>query len=371
MSRDDLTFGWFLPTSGDTTCLGDPAARIAQSPEVFDEIVEAVDNGGFKYLLMPVNATCWEATVVASYYAARTRNVAPLIAIRSGYCNPTLAAKMFATLDQMSGGRLCINLIAGISDEDTRADGILDTKEVRYEKMDEEVEIMKKLWAAPGAIDHQGKHYTVTQAIEPKPLQQPFPPFFLGGGSDYALEISAKHSTVHLFWGDKPAVIAEKIEDIRERAAKYGRRDEIQFGMRLQIICRDTEESAWEEAYRLIAGSTKFNLANNRLGANAVEGIRKTSEANRRVWDLLEESGEEMKIHPHLWTGISTVRAGAGIAVVGTPKQVADTLDEFVDAGCSSFCLSGYPHAQAARIFSSKVLPYFEGRLSAGLPQAA
>ncbi|MEC7538945.1 MAG: alkanesulfonate monooxygenase, partial [Pseudomonadota bacterium] len=126
-----------------------------------------------------------------------------------------------------------------------------------------------------------------------------------------------------------------------------------------------------EEAYRLIAGSTKFNLANNRLGANAVEGIRKTSEANRRVWDLLEESGEEMKIHPQLWTGISTVRAGAGIAVVGTPKQVADTLDEFVDAGCSSFCLSGYPHAQAARIFSSKVLPYFEGRLSAGLPQAA
>ena len=157
--------------------LRDPAARIAQSPEVFDEIVEAVDNGGFKYLLMPVNATCWEATVVASYYAARTRNVAPLIAIRSGYCNPTLAAKMFATLDQMSGGRLCINLIAGISDEDTRADGILDTKEVRYEKMDEEVEIEKKLWAAPGAIDHQGKHYTVTQAIEPKPLQKPFPPF--------------------------------------------------------------------------------------------------------------------------------------------------------------------------------------------------
>ena len=62
MSRDGLTFGWFLPTSGDTTCLGDPAARIPQSSSVFDEIVEAVDNGGFKYLLMPVNATCWEAT---------------------------------------------------------------------------------------------------------------------------------------------------------------------------------------------------------------------------------------------------------------------------------------------------------------------
>ena len=371
MSRDDLTFGWFLPTSGDTTCLPDPQARIPQSPEVFDEIVREVDNGGFKYLLMPVNATCWEATVLASYYAARTQNVAPLIALRSGYCNPTLAAKMFATLDQMSGGRLCINLIAGISDEDTQADGIMDSKETRYEKMDEEVEIMKKLWATDGPIDHQGKHYSVTQAIEPKPVQDPYPPFFLGGGSDYALDISAKHSTVHLFWGDRPDSIALKIRDIRARAARFGRRDTIRFGMRLQVICADTEEAAWEEAYRLIDGSTKFNLANNRRGLAAVEGIRKTSEANRQVWALLEESGQDMKIHPHLWTGISRVRAGAGIAVVGTPKQVAETLDEFVEAGCSSFCLSGYPHAKTARIFASEVMPYFAGRLSEGLPHAA
>lgn len=65
------------------------------------------------------------------------------------------------------------------------------------------------------------------------------------------------------------------------------------------------------------------------------------------------------------------VRSGAGIAVVGTPKQIADTLDEFVDAGCTSFCLSGFPHAKAARLFSTKVMPYFKGRLSDGLPHAA
>lgn len=371
MTKNDLTFGWFLPTSGDTTCLGDPAARIPQSPEVFDEIVAAVDEGGYKYLLMPVNATCWEATVVASYYVARTRNVAPLIALRAGYANPSLAAKMFATLDQMSGGRLCINLIAGISDEDTQADGIMDSKEVRYEKMDEEVEIMKRLWSSDEPIGYKGQHYQIDQVIEPKPVQRPHPPFFLGGGSAQALEISAKHSTVHLFWGDKPEVIAQKISDIRDLAEKYGRRDAIQFGMRLQIICADTEDDAWAEAHRLIAGSTRFNIVNNRNGAAAVEGVRRTSEANRRVWDLLEESGDDMKIHPHLWTGISTVRTGAGIAVVGTPRQIADTLDEFVDAGCTSFCLSGYPHAEAARIFSQKVLPLFEGRLSDSIPVAA
>lgn len=367
----DLTFGWFLPTNGDSTCLPDPEQRIPQSPEMFEEVVKAADEGGFKYLLMPVNATCWEATVTAAFYAARSKNLAPLIALRSGYCNPALSAKMYATLDQLSGGRLCINLIAGISDRDTTADGIFDEKEVRYEKMDEEVEIMKRLWASDEPIGYEGKHYQVNQVIQPKPLQQPHPPFFLGGGSEQAMEISAKHSTVHLFWGDKPTVIAEKITDMRQRAAKYGREDAIGFGMRLQIVCADSEEEAWEEAHRLVAGAKKFELYSSKDGQADAESIRKTSEANQRVWQLLEESGDDMKIHPHLWTGISQVRAGAGIAVVGTPDQIAATLDEFVDAGCSSFCLSGFPHAKAARLFSSKVMPKFKGRLADGLPQAA
>lgn len=371
MATDGITFGWFLPSSGDTTCLADPPAKIPQSRALFDEIVEAVDTGGYKYLLIPVNTTCWEATVLASYYVARTRNVSPLIALRSGYTNPTLAARMFATLDQMSNGRLCINLIAGLNDDDAAADGVRDSKIVRYEKMDEEVAIMKRLWESTEPIGFVGKHYQVNQVVEPKPFQKPHPPFFLGGGSPQAAEISAKHSTVHLFWGDKPEVIARKVEEMRALAARYGREKAINFGMRLQIICRDTEAEAWAEARRLIAGAKKFNFVNMRTGAAAVEAIRRTSEANRRVWELLEESGDDLKIHPHLWTGISTVRVGAGIAVVGNPAQVAATLQEFVDAGCSTFCLSGYPHAEAARDFTTKVMPLFKGRIADRLPRVA
>lgn len=371
MAADGVTFGWFLPSSGDTTCLADPGARIPSSRAVFDEIVDVVDNSGFKYLLIPVNTTCWEATVLASYYVARTRNVAPLIALRAGYVNPALSARMFATLDQMSEGRLCINLIAGLNDDDAAADGVQDSKIVRYEKMDEEVTIMKRLWASREPIGFVGKHYRVNQVVEPKPFQRPHPPFFLGGGSPEAAEISAKHSTVHLFWGDKPQVIAQKVRDMRSLAAKYGREKAINFGMRLQIICRDKEADAWEEADRLIKGASRFSFVNMRTGAAAVEGIKRTSHANRRVWELLEESGNDMKIHPHLWTGISTVRVGAGIAVVGNPEQVAATLQEFVDAGCSTFCLSGYPHADAARTFASKVMPLFEGRIADALPRVA
>jgi alkanesulfonate monooxygenase len=371
MSQTDLTFGWFLPTSGDSLCLADPSGHIPQSRALFDEIVDVVDGAGFTYMLMPVNAACWEATVTGAYYLARTKHVAPLIALRSAYCNPVLSAKMFATLDQLSGGRLCINLIAGINDADTRADGIPDSKEIRYEKMDEEVEIMKRLWTSNKPIGFEGRHYQVNSMIEPKPVQQPHPPFFLGGGSEQALEISAKHSSVHLFWGDRPSGIKTKIADLKQRAARHGREGALNFGMRLQIVCADSEEQAWADAAHLIAGVDGVQLANMRINKNAVEGIRQTSEANRQVWKLLEESGDDMKLGPHLWTGISKVRAGAGIAIVGNPQQVADTLDEFVEAGCSSFCLSGYPHAAAARTFAEKVLPKFQGRISHDLPRAA
>ena len=371
MTANDLTFGWFLPTSGDSTNLGDPSAAIPQSRELFDEIVDVVDNGGFTYMLMPVNITCWEATVTGAFYMARTKNVAPLVALRSAYCSPVLSAKMFATMDQLSGGRLCINLIAGINDEDTRADGIADSKQVRYEKMDEEVEIMKRLWTANEPIGFDGRHYQVNAIIEPKPLQKPHPPFFLGGGSEQALEISAKHSSVHLFWGDRPSSIKTKIADIRERARRYGREHDIQFGMRLQIVCADTEDEAWAQAKQLIGDVDGMRLANMRSSKDPVAGIRRTSEANRQVWRLLEESGDDMKLGPHLWAGISKVRAGAGIAVVGNPEQVAETLNEFVEAGCRSFCLSGYPHAQAARIFADKVMPHFQGRVASELPRVA
>ena len=71
-----------------------------------------------------------------------------------------------------------------------------------------------------------------------------------------------------------------------------------------------------------------------------------TSEANRRVRELAA-TGET--IEPHLWTGITQVRPGAGIAVVGDPEQCAETLQNFIDLGCHSFCLSGYLHDEEAR----------------------
>lgn len=357
-----LEFGWFLPTAGDTTAYGVPEETIEASPEHFHKIVHAAEDAGFEYLLIPVGWYCWDAYMAGAFMAAETTRIAPLIAARPGYMNPVLLAKMIATFDQMSGGRICVNLIAGQSEDEVAAEGIKYAKEDRYALMEEEVSILKALWTAEGPIDFEGRFHQLKGArIVPQPIQKPWPKFYLGGGSEQAAEISAKHSDVHLFWGDLPEQIEKNIADIRERAAAHGRRDEIGFGMRLQIICRETEEEALEAADRLIRNIPE-------AAREMLKHDTRGSAANRRVQQLAAEKG--MWIASHLWTGLTRFRRGAGIAVVGDPRQCAATLQQFIDAGCHSFCLSGYLHNEEAERFGRLVLPLLAEQ-NPGLVKAA
>ncbi|MCH9671038.1 MAG: LLM class flavin-dependent oxidoreductase [Gammaproteobacteria bacterium] len=344
-----LEFGWYLPTNGDTTAFNLPDAGIEPSMEMFERVLEAAEGAGFEYLLIPVIPSCWEAYVSGAYFVGQTRRIKPLIAAKPGYINPVMMARMIATFDQVSRGRLCINLIAGMNEDELRRDGLRYSKTDRYALMDEEVSLMKALWTAEAPIDHNGRFHQLEGAsVLPKPYQSPYPKIYLGGGSAQAWELSAKHSDVHLFWGDTPEQIADNVLEIRRLAAAHGRGEHIQFGMRLQVVCRDTEDEAWSAARELVAHGTDADRAQ-------IQSANRTSEANKRVQALAEDHGE--LIGPHLWTGITQVRAGAGIAVVGNPRQCADALLRFVEAGCSSFCLSGFPHDTEAERFGRLVMP--------------
>ena len=357
-----LEFGWFLPTSGDTTCYGDRDAFVQPSAALFDRVVLAAEAAGFEYFLVPVAATCWEAWISSAMAVAKTKRIKALVAARPGYVSPVQLAKMGAAFDQLSGGRLSVNLIAGQSDAEALAEGIGLSKEDRYALMEEDVSIMKALWTARGGVDFEGRFHTLKGArISPQPLQQPHPRFYLGGGSAEAWEISAKHSDIHLFWGDTPERIEANITTIRGMAARHGRAETIGFGMRLQILCRETEAEAWDAAHELVRDVTE---AQTRF----IRTHYASSAANRRVQQLAREHGD--LIGPHLWTGVTRVRPGAGIVVVGNPRQCADTLQEFIDLGCSSFCLSGYLHDEEATRFARWVRPLLAERNS-GRMQAA
>jgi alkanesulfonate monooxygenase len=131
-------------------------------------------------------------------------------------------------------------------------------------------------------------------------------------------------------------------------ARAHDREDAIGFGMRLQVICRESEADAWEAADQLVRHATERQR-------REIQTLYNKSEANLRVQQLAREHGDLLL--PHLWTGITKVRPGAGIAVVGNPEQCADTLQQFIDAGCHSFCLSGYLHDEEAERFGRLIRP--------------
>ena len=359
--RTPLEFGWFLPTAGDTTCYGDTDCFIPPSAALFDRVILAAEDAGFEYFLVPVSTTCWEAWISSAMAVAKTKRIKALVAARPGYVSPVQLAKMGAAFDQLSGGRLSMNLIAGQSDVESLAEGITLAKEDRYALMDEDVAIIKALWTARGPVDFEGRFHRLKGArISPQPFQRPHPRFYLGGGSAAAWEVSAKHSDIHLFWGDTPARIAANMTAIRAMAARHGRADSIGFGMRLQILCRETEAEAWDAAHELVRDVTE---AQTRF----IRTHYASSAANQRVQQLAREHGE--LIGPHLWTGVTRARPGAGIVVVGDPRQCADTLQDFIDLGCSSFCLSGYLHDAEATRFARWVRPLLaernKGRMAA------
>lgn len=351
----DLEFGWFIPTRGDTLDYSEPQ-QIPPSKKMFERVVIAAENNGFEYILLPVAAACWDAWMSSAFLIAKTKSIKMLVAARPSYINPVLLAKIIATYDQMSEGRISINLIAGQNETENEAEGVGLKKEDRYEVMEEEVEICKALWAAGanGKIDYNGKHYQLKQAhIGPPIYQKPHPKFYLGGGSGQAAELSAKHSDVHLFWGDTVEHIEKSMVDIRALASKYGREKKIGFGMRLQILCRETEAEAWDVAEGLVRNVTdEFRATVKEMYANSV--------ANQRVRQLAKEYGK--MIGPHLWTGLTQARPGAGIVIVGTPEQCAETIQQYIDIGCQSFCLSGYYHDEEAERFGKWVRPLLEAR---------
>jgi alkanesulfonate monooxygenase len=347
-----VRFGWYIPTHGDG--LG-PGSFVPPSMDLFLRVALAAERAGFEYALVPVATGCYEAWVSTAMISAKTERLTMLVAARPGLVAPTVVAKMVSTFDQLSGGRIYVNLIAGGGEAEMAADGVFLPHDERYELMDETVTLMKRCWTEDGPVTFEGKHVRVVDAlVRPKPLQQPHPPFYIGGISPAAQDVGAKHADVFLFWGNTPDQIRADIACVRERARAYGREEQLAFGMRFQVLVRETEAQARRDAEALIAGSSE------RMREARMQGLGSESHADGRMRQFAQQTAEDNYwISRHLYAGLTTVRHGAGVMVVGNAAQVAETLNAYVAIGCTQFCLSGYPHDEEAERFGRMVMPYF------------
>jgi len=341
---------WFLPTHGDGHFLGTSEGARPVSLPYLKQIAQAADSLGYYGVLIPTGRSCEDSWVVASALAPLTERLRYLVAIRPGIISPTVSARMAATLDRLSGGRLLINVVTGGDPDENRGDGIHLSHAERYEVTDEFLRIWRRVLQGE-SVDFAGKHLQVenAKALYP-PIQKPYPPLYFGGSSSEAHDLAAEQVDVYLTWGEPPQAVAQKIADVREKAAKQGR--SVKFGIRLHVIVRETAEEAWKAADKLIANISDETIANAQKSFSRFD-----SEGQRRMAALHGGRRDQLEIYPNLWAGVGLVRGGAGTALVGDPQQVAERIKEYADLGIDSFIFSGYPHLEEAYRFAELVFP--------------
>jgi alkanesulfonate monooxygenase len=330
---------WFLPTHGDSRFLGTAEGARSVTLPYLQQIAQAADSLGFGGVLLPTGRSCEDAWAVASAVMPSTRQLKFLVALRPGIISPTAGARIAATLDRLSGGRLLINVVTGGDPAEAAGDGVFLDHDARYRQTDEFLDIWRRV-SAGEVVDYEGQHLRVRGAkILYPPAQRPYPPLYFGGSSPAAHALAAKHVDVYLTWGEPPAAVAEKIRDMRQRASALGRT--LRFGIRLHVIVRKTRREAWAAANELIS-----HLDDSAIAAAQQSFARFDSEGQRRMSSLHGGQRDKLEVSPDLWAGVGLVRGGAGTALVGDADTVAARLLEYRELGVETFILSGYPHLE-------------------------
>jgi alkanesulfonate monooxygenase len=316
------------------------------------QVAGAVDQLGYTGALLATGAH--DTWVLGSSLITATERMRFLIAVHPPLISPVLAAKMATTFDQFSDGRLILNIVNGATQQ-LRGFGSTLGHDERYAHTDEWIPVWRA--AAAGApLDFEGDYVTAQGPPLPLPaVQAPTPPLWFGGSSPAALRTAAKHIDTYLSWGEPPPQTAERIAHLRTLAAEYGRT--LRFGIRLYLLVRDTDEQAWAEANRLLRtmdSEVVEKMQRIFKGTDSVGQQRMLALHGGRVPD----DARELEVYPDLWAGLGLVRPGPGTAIVGSPETVLARIQEYRDAGISTFIVSGIPLLEEAYRVAETILPH-------------
>ena len=338
---------WFSALCADDyEFLGVPDGQLRSSFEHCGDIVKTADSLGYQNILLPSSFQVGQEPLpFASAMAASTDQINQLVAIRMGEIHPPMLARHISTIDHITKGRLAVNIISSDLPGET-----MESSQ-RYTRARESIEILKQCWTQD-RIRYDGKFYQLdipwTDPV--KPYQQNGGPLlYFGGISPAAKDLCAEHCDVFLMWPETEERLQKTMTDLSNRAATYNRK--IDFGLRIHMIVRESEEEAQGAAQRLVS----------KLDAKAGEKIKSRAQDNQSAGvlrqDALREQTTDDYIEPLVWSGIGRARSGCASAIVGDPDQVYAKLQRYIDLGIRAFIFSGYPHIDECELFAKHVLP--------------
>ena len=341
-----------------------PAKGPAVDPTYVRVFAQAHEHAGFDRILVPASSSSPDNLLTVTYAASVTNKIKFLLAHRPGFVAPTVAARQLATLDHYTGGRVAVHYITGGSDEDQKRDGDFLDHDERYDRADEFLGLLRKVWTSAQPFDHEGTHYRVKGAwSEVKPLQAPYVPIYFGGASAPALKVAGKHADVYALWGESLAQAGDLVRRVRAEAALQGRT--IEFSISFRPILGATEAEAWAKADRILEDTRRL-----RVTQGFAQGGPQQSEGARR---LLADAAKGDRVDQHLWTAIARETGGRSnvSSLVGTPEQVADALLKYYDLGITTFLIRGFDPLVDAITYGRDLLPLVRRKVAEREQQAA
>ncbi|MEU7628813.1 LLM class F420-dependent oxidoreductase [Nocardia sp. NPDC049220] len=327
-----MRFGIFIPQGWRLDLVGiDPLAQwhvmreLAQRADA-DKTWESLwvyDH--FHTVPIPTEEATHEAWTLMSAFAASTSRIRlGQMCTAVSYRNPAYLAKVAATVDLISGGRVEMGIGGGWYEQEWRAYGYgFPPPGERLGRLDEGVQIFRQAWTT-GAATLDGKHYQVDGAIvRPLPVQEGGIPLWIaGGGEQKTLRIAAKYAQYTNFSGD-PEDFTRKSEVLRAHCAEVGTN------------------------FDAIVRSANFTVA---IGSTEAEVAQRLATMTERLT-------------PHLGADRATTYVEdlyRGAAAVGTPEQIIENLTKVRDLGLG-YAILNFPEAaydtSGIELFERKVIP--------------
>ena len=353
---NELDFLWFCVLQNDGEYLGTKELPPRKPTlEYISNLIDTAGEMGFSSLLTATNYHSMLENYTAAIAAlARSKNAGLLIAVRPGMFDAAMYAKMVATAQNLFPGRVRVNIVTGSSPAENAMYGDFEPHEQRYERTKEFMQLLRTFWTNEGVINYQSERYHYAGVVlEPKPVQ-PIPLYF-GGASEPAMRIAAELADCYLLWGEPLEMLKTRIARMKELEQEYGRT--VKLGIRTHVVVRETEEEAIAAANRMIS---KIDPKVRENFMKSYAKVDSTGQGNQiKILQSALEKGD-LFIEPNLWAGVGMARSGVGVAIVGSPEQVAAKIRGYQEIGIDTFIFSGYPHLDECRRFGELVMPYFK-----------
>ncbi|ENU26789.1 dimethylsulfone monooxygenase SfnG [Acinetobacter modestus] len=344
----DIHFAYWVPNVSGGLVVSNIEQRTDWGIDYNRRLAKAAEKNGFEYALTQIRFTAGygadnqhESVAFSHSILESTENLKVIAAILPGPWKPAVVAKQLATIDQLTNGRIAINIVSGWfrGEFDAIGEEWPDHDE-RYVRSEEFIRTLKGIWTQDN-YSFDGKYYQFKDyTLKPKPLQQPHPEIFQGGSSRAARDMASRVSDWYFTNGNTVEGIKAQVDDIREKAKANNHH--VKIGLNAFIIARDTEEEAQAVLQEIIDKANPeavnaFGDAAKEAGAASPEG--EGNWAKSTFEDLVQYND------------------GFKTNLIGTPQQVAERIVALKAAGVD-LVLAGFLHfIEEVEYFGEKVLP--------------